>query len=119
PFEQLTDDDWLAAIDSLLMSVVRLTRLAVPHMRARGGGRIINVTSVTVKQPIDNLVLSNAIRGAVTGLAKTLASELARDNILVSCVAPGYTATDRVIELWNAAATREGTSPEALRKRTE
>lgn len=119
PFEQLTDDDWLAAIDTLLMSVVRLTRAAAPHMRARGGGRIINVTSVSVKQPIDDLALSNSIRGAVTGLARTLANELARDNILVTCVAPGYTATDRVIELWNAAAAREGTAAEAVRKRTE
>src|SRR5690606_9261904 len=66
-----------------------------------------------------DLALSNSIRGAVTGLARTLANELARDNILVTCVAPGYTATDRVIELWNAAAAREGTAAEAVRKRTE
>lgn len=119
PFERLDDDDWYDALDSLLMSVVRLSRAAVPHLRARGGGRIINITSVSVKQPIDGLVLSNAIRGAVTGLAKTLANELAPDNILVTCVAPGYTATARVVELWNATAAREGTTPDAVRTRTE
>ena len=63
-------------------------------MRARGGGRIIHVTSISVKQPIAGLVLSNALRSAVTSLAKTLAVELAPDNILVNCVAPGYTRTD-------------------------
>ena len=118
-FERLEDEDWRAALDALLMSVVRLSRAAVPHMRARGGGRIINITSVSVKQPIDGLVLSNAIRAAVTGLAKTLANELAPDNILVTCVAPGYTATDRVVELWDATASREGTTPEIVRTRTE
>ncbi len=94
PFETLSDDDWRGAIDSLLMSVVRLSRACVPHLRARGGGRIINVTSVSVKQPIDGLVLSNALRAAVTGLSRTLANELAPDGILVNCVAPGWVDTD-------------------------
>jgi 3-oxoacyl-[acyl-carrier protein] reductase len=119
PFEAITDDEWRAAIDSLLLSVVRLTRLVIPHMRRRGGGRIINVTSVSVKQPLDNLVLSNALRAAVTGLSKTLASELAVDRILVNCVAPGYTATDRVQELAEATARREGTSADVIQRRTE
>jgi 3-oxoacyl-[acyl-carrier protein] reductase len=88
-------------------------------MRRRGGGRIINVTSVSVKQPLDGLVLSNALRAAVTGLSKTLASELAADRILVNCVAPGYTATDRVKELADATAEREGTSPDLVQRRTE
>ena len=88
-------------------------------MRRRGGGRIINVTSVSVKQPIDGLVLSNALRAAVTGLSRTLANELAADRILVNCVAPGYTRTDRVVELAEAAALREGIAAEAVQKRTE
>src|SRR4051812_9621822 len=108
PFMSLGEDAWTDAIDSLLLSVVRLCRGAVPHMRARGGGRIINITSISVKQPIQGLVLSNALRGAVTGLAKTLAVELAPDRILVNCVAPGYTRTDRVVELASQAAEREG-----------
>jgi 3-oxoacyl-[acyl-carrier protein] reductase len=119
PFEVLTDDDWLGAIDSLLLSVVRLTRAVVPHMRARGGGRVIHVTSVSVKQPIDGLVLSNALRAAVTGLSRTLASELAPDGILVNCVAPGYTRTARVVELNAAVAAREGTSADVVERRLE
>jgi 3-oxoacyl-[acyl-carrier protein] reductase len=119
PFEAMPDEQWIAAIDSLLLSVVRLSRAVLPHMRRRSGGRIIHVTSVSVKQPVEGLVLSNAIRGAVAGLAKTLALELARDNIRVNCVAPGYTRTDRVVELAEASARREGIAAEAVQRRTE
>lgn len=119
PFESLGDADWVSAFDSLVMSVVRLCRGVIPHMRRRGGGRIIHVTSVSVKQPIDGLVLSNALRAAVTGLSRTLASELAADNILVNCVAPGYTRTGRVVELAEQAAAREGISPAEVQRRTE
>jgi 3-oxoacyl-[acyl-carrier protein] reductase len=119
PFAAFDDGAWQAAIDSLLLSVVRLSRGAIPHMRARGGGRMIHVTSISVKQPIEGLVLSNALRAAVTGLAKTLALELAPDNILVNCVAPGYTRTDRVVELADAAAAREGVAADVVQRRTE
>lgn len=119
PFEALSDDDWRAATESLLMSVIRLARGAIPHMRRRGGGRMIFITSVSVKQPIEALALSNALRGGITGLAKTLALELAPDNILVNCVAPGYTRTDRVVELAEAAASREQIAVEAVQARTE
>ena len=117
PFTTLDEAAWLDAIDSLLLSVVRLCRGAIPLMKARGGGRIVNVTSISVKEPIGGLVLSNSLRAAVTGLAKTLALELAPDNILVNCVAPGYTRTDRVVELSTAAASREGTTPEEIERR--
>lgn len=116
-FDALTDDDWTAAVDSLLMSVVRLCRAAIPHMRARGGGRIVHITSVTVKQPVDGLMLSNALRAAVIGFAKTLATEVAADNILVNCVAPGFTRTERVTDLTNATAAREQTTPQAVEER--
>lgn len=119
PFTSFTDEDWRDAIDSVFMSVVRLSRAVVPHMRARGGGRIINITSISAKQPIEGLVLSNALRAGITGLARTIANELAADNILVNCVAPGYTRTDRVLELAAAAAAREGIAEEAVQKRTE
>jgi 3-oxoacyl-[acyl-carrier protein] reductase len=119
PFTAFSDDDWREAIDSVFMSVVRLSRGVVPHMRARGGGRIINITSISAKQPVEGLVLSNALRAGISGLARTIASELALDNILVNCVAPGYTRTDRVVELAEAAAAREGTTAEAVQKRTE
>ena len=118
PFLSIDERAWTDAIDSLLLSVVRLCRAAIPHMQARGGGRIINVTSISVKQPIQGLVLSNALRAAVTGLAKTLAAELAGDHILVNCVAPGYTRTDRVVELSNQAAAREGIPASAVEQRT-
>ena len=118
PFLSLGEEAWADAIDSLLLSVVRLCRAAIPHMRARGGGRIINITSISAKQPIPGLVLSNALRAAVTGLAKTLAAELAPDNILVNCVAPGYTRTDRVLELATQAAEREGIAPADVERRT-
>jgi 3-oxoacyl-[acyl-carrier protein] reductase len=117
PFDALTDRDWYDAVDSLLMSVVRLCRAAVPYMRARGGGRIINITSVAVKQPVEGLMLSNAVRSAVVGLSKTLASELARDRILVNCVAPGFTRTERVTELTAATAAREGVTAAAVEQR--
>jgi 3-oxoacyl-[acyl-carrier protein] reductase len=87
-------------------------------MQARGGGRIINVTSISVKQPIEGLVLSNTLRAAVTGLAKTLSLELAPHNILVNCVAPGFTRTDRVTELAEQASRREGITPEDVERRT-
>jgi 3-oxoacyl-[acyl-carrier protein] reductase len=118
PFTTLSDDDWREAIESLLMSVVRLSRAVVPHMRARGGGRIINITSISAKQPVEGLVLSNALRAGITGLARTIANELAPENILVNCIAPGYTETDRVVELAEAAAAREGLSAEAVTQRT-
>jgi 3-oxoacyl-[acyl-carrier protein] reductase len=118
PYMAIDEHTWLNAIDSLLLSVVRLCRAAIPHMQARGGGRIINITSISVKQPIEGLVLSNALRSAVTSLAKTLSVELAPQNILVNCVAPGYTRTDRVIELSQQAAAREGTTADVIDKRT-
>jgi len=117
PFVSIDEATWAEAIDSLLLSVVRLCREAIPHMQARGGGRIINITSISVKQPIDGLVLSNALRAAVTALARTLASELAAHNILVNCVAPGYTRTDRVVELSAQAALREGKTPSEIERR--
>ena len=117
-FSALSETDWREAVDLLLMSTVSLCIEAVPHLRQRGGGRIINVTSISVKQPVAGLILSNALRPAVVGLSKTLANELARDGILVNCVAPGYTRTNRVIELAEATARRDGVSPESVEQRT-
>jgi 3-oxoacyl-[acyl-carrier protein] reductase len=117
PFVEITDEEWWQAVGLNLMSTVRLTRLVVPHMRARGGGRIINVTSFTVKQPLPNLVLSNAVRLAVVGLAKTLATELAADNILVNTVCPGPIATERLRSLTATYAERESVSYEDAERR--
>jgi 3-oxoacyl-[acyl-carrier protein] reductase len=117
PFMALTDEHWQAAIDSLLLSVVRLCRAAVPPMRARGGGRIIHITSVTLRQPVEGLMLSNAVRGALAGFTKTLATELGPDRILVNNVAPGFTRTERVTEIAEAAAAREGVAPGDVEQR--
>ncbi len=107
PFAAHDDATWAGAIDGTLMNVVRLIRLAVPHMQSAGGGRIVNLTSISVKQPVDNLLLSNAIRPAVIGLAKTLADELGPSGILVNNVCPGLHETARLRAL---AATRAGKS---------
>jgi 3-oxoacyl-[acyl-carrier protein] reductase len=117
PFVEVTDEEWWQAVGANLMSAVRLSRLVVPHMRAQGGGRIINITSFTVKQPLPNLVLSNAVRLAVVGLAKTLAAELAPDNILVNTVCPGPIATERLQSLTATYAEREGVSYEDAERR--
>ena len=118
-FETLTEQDWYRAVDLTLMSAVRLTRLALPHLRAAGGGRIINLTSIAVREPVRNLMLSNAIRAAVAGWSKTLAQELAPHNILVNCVAPGRIDTERVRELDQANATARGITYEEARAEQE
>jgi 3-oxoacyl-[acyl-carrier protein] reductase len=111
-FEAHDDAAWQTAFETLLMSVVRLTRLVLPEMRKRRWGRIVTVTSTSVKQPIPNLVLSNALRAAVTGLSKTLAAEVARDGITVNTVAPGRILTDRLTSLYGGDA--ETTRREAV-----
>jgi 3-oxoacyl-[acyl-carrier protein] reductase len=99
---------WDDAVKLLLRSTVELTRAVLPGMRERKWGRIINVTSIAVKQPVDNLILSNSIRAAVTGFARTLANEVATDGITVNNILPGYTRTERVEQLADATAAREG-----------
>lgn len=107
-FEDFDDAAWEKAVALNLMSVVRLNRAVVPVMRRAGGGSIVNLASISVKEPIRGLVLSNAVRAAVAGLSKTLATELGPDRIRVNVVCPGYTATDRMKELMSARAKREG-----------
>ncbi len=113
-FNDLDDDAWLKAHQLTLMSAVRLIRAVLPAMRARQWGRIINITSVSVKQPIDNLLLSNVYRPGVVGLAKTLSAQVAADGITINNVAPGYTRTDRVLELFQARAAEEGRMVEEI-----
>jgi len=117
-FEDLGDEAWLAAHQLTLMSAVRLIRAVLPAMRAQGWGRIINITSVSVRQPIDNLLFSNVYRPGVVGLAKTLSAQLAAEGITINNVAPGYTRTERVVELFQARATKHGTTVEHELKAT-
>lgn len=109
-FENMADEDWQHAIDSTLMNVVHLVRAVLPHLRARGGGSIVNVASLSAKQPIAGLLLSNAMRPAIVGLARTLANEHAKDGIRVNNVLPGMHLTDRLRELADVRAKSNGTS---------
>jgi 3-oxoacyl-[acyl-carrier protein] reductase len=110
PFESHSADAWHAAVRQNLDSVVELTRDVLPGMKERRWGRIINITSIAVKQPVENLILSNSIRAAVTGFARTLANEVASFGVTVNNVMPGYTRTDRVTELASKNAKLKGTS---------
>lgn len=113
PFESHSAEAWHAAVRQTLDSVVELTRVVLPGMKERRWGRIINVTSIAVKQPVDNLILSNSVRAAVTGFARTLANEVASFGVTVNNVMPGYTRTDRVTELADKNAKLKGTSAAA------
>jgi len=113
-FFDFDDNDWYRAVDLTLMSVVRLIRAAVPPMRQQKWGRIVNITSISVKEPLDNLILSNALRAGVVGLARTLANQLAADGITVNNVAPGYVLTDRVASLSQTQAKAQGKSPDDI-----
>ena len=115
PFESHSREAWHEAVRQNLDSVLNLVRPILPGMKERRWGRIINVTSITVKQPVDNLILSNSVRAAVTGFARTLATEVAPFGVTVNNVLPGYTRTQRVEELAaKNAATRGGTAADAF-----
>jgi len=113
---EISDTAWTTQFEAMFLSAIRLTRLALPGMRARKYGRIMLVTSSGVIQPIPNLALSNALRSGLVGWAKTLASEVAVDGVTVNCLAPGRIATDRVVEFDQARAKREGTTEEQAKK---
>src|SRR6266542_5802879 len=111
-FESLTQEQWEAATRLTLYSALELTRQVLPGMKERNWGRILNITSIAVKQPIENLMLSNSLRAAVTGWARTLANEVAPFGVTVNNLMPGWTRTERVAELARAAAKRESITPE-------
>ena len=113
-FTSLDEANWDHAYEQVLLSVVRFSRLALPGMILHGWGRIINITSISVKQPIDNLILSNSFRAGVTGFAKTLSNEVGKYNITVNNVAPGLTLTNRLYELAVLEAKEKGTSHEEV-----
>ena len=101
-------EEWRKAVDANFLSTVYFAREVIPHMQRQHWGRIITITSITTKQPVADLVLSNAVRAAVVGLVKSLANEFGKDGILVNNVGPGYTATDRLKELAKARSAAVG-----------
>jgi 3-oxoacyl-[acyl-carrier protein] reductase len=107
-------DEWRKAIDTNFLSTVYFAREVIPHMQNKRWGRIITLTSISTKQPVPDLVLSNAARAAVVGLVKSLANELGKDGILVNNVGPGYTATDRLKELARARSASQNKSEDEI-----
>jgi len=117
-FEAHDWDAWQRAVELTLRSAVELTRAVLPGMRERRWGRVLHVTSLAVKQPIDGLMLSTSIRAAVTGFSRTLANEVAADGITVNTLLPGFMNTDRVVELQEVTAAREGVTVAEVARRT-
>lgn len=115
-FLQISEQQWARAFEQNLMSFVRIAAASVPELRKSGGGRLLTIASSSLKQPLPHLVLSNAFRAAIWGLAKTLSRELAPDNILVNVIAPGRIQTERIDEIDRAAAERSGRSLEEVRR---
>ena len=113
-FQQLEEEDWNNAYEQVLLSAVRFSKLVLPGMMANNWGRIINLTSISVKQPVDNLILSNSLRAGVTGFTKSLSNEVAKFNITVNNVAPGMTLTARLYELAVVEAKEKGKSHEEI-----
>jgi 3-oxoacyl-[acyl-carrier protein] reductase len=116
PIDKITKDDWKNSIDLNLLSFIRITDLIIPFMKKQRFGRIIAITSISVKQPLNNLVLSNTTRLGIVGFAKTLANEYGNHNILVNVVCPGPTLTHRMKELINKTVQDTGKSYEEVEK---
>ena len=114
-FDQFDDAAWQSAFELNLLSTIRATRAALPHLRKAGGGRIVNFTSTSIKSPIDNLILSSTFRTGVLALSKTLSGELARDNILVNVIGPGRIQTERMNHLDQLRATKANLTLEQVR----
>lgn len=118
-FDQFDDAAWQSAFELTLLSYVRAIRAALPHMRAGGGGRIVSNTSVSTKQAIDGLLLSNVFRSGLVGLGKSLARELGPEGILVNTVGPGRIDTERIEQLDTIWAEKAGISFEEQRSRSQ
>ena len=117
PFSETTVEDWQDEVNLNLMSTLYFVREVLPLMQKQKWGRVISITSLSVKQPVDNLVLSNSVRSAVSGLMKTLSNEYGQDNILINNVCPGYTLTARLEELSGRLAKAEGVDSNEIQQR--
>ena len=117
PFSETTMTDWENAVRTNLMSTLYFAHAVLPGMRERKWGRFITITSASVKQPLDGLILSNSVRSAVANLVKSLSNECGPDNVLVHNVCPGFTATDRLLDLAGVLAAKENTTRDAIVQR--
>jgi 3-oxoacyl-[acyl-carrier protein] reductase len=118
-FEQITREQWEDAMRLTLLSAIEFARQVLPGMKERRWGRILNITSIAVKQPVENLMLSNSLRAGLTGFARTLANEVAAEGITVNNIMPGYTRTERLEDLANMMAEKQGISPAEFRAKWE
>ncbi len=118
-FTDFHEEDWINAFRLNFISTQSLIELSIPHMIKNRWGRIVNITSIAVKQPVEGLILSNGVRSAVIGMAKTLANELGQYQITVNNVCPGFTLTDRVKQLAQLNAKKRNTTPENVFKEWE
>jgi len=117
-FDTIADQDWQDGFELCLLSYVRTIREVLPYMRQNGGGRILCTTSSSVKETLENLILSNTFRMGVVGMAKALSRELGNDNILVNVIGPGRVGTTRLNQFDNAKAEKLGITVEELKNRT-
>ncbi len=115
-FADMSDEDWYHAFELNLLSFIRTTREVIPYMKKQEIGHIVNIASSSIKQSLDNLILSNTMRPAIVGLAKSLAREFAEDNILINTVGPGTIKTDRVLELNQKKSDEQNVSVEAVKQ---
>jgi 3-oxoacyl-[acyl-carrier protein] reductase len=113
-FRDFVEEEWVSAFEQVFLSVVRFSKLVIPGMIAKQWGRIVNITSISVKQPIDNLILSNSFRSGIIGFSKSLSNEFAKYNVTVNNVAPGYTLTNRLYDLAVSRAKHSGLSHEEV-----
>lgn len=118
-FDQLSREQWEQATRLTLFSAIELVRQVLPGMKERRWGRILNITSIAVKQPVENLMLSNSLRAGLTGFARTLANEVAAYGVTVNNILPGYTRTERLEELAHMMASKQGISPAEFRAKWE
>lgn len=118
-FDAFGDEAWQQAYELTLLSYIRAIREVLPYMRKNGGGRIINSTSSSAKQVLDNLILSNTFRAGVVGLSKTLSQELGKDNILVNVMGPGRIGTARIAQLDKIRAEKSGITVEQVEEDTK
>jgi len=108
PFEALNDTKWEDGVALTLMSTIRCIRAVLPHMRKRKWGRIVNITSIAAKQPINDLVISSALRPGILGLSRVLAAQYGKDGILINSVAPGFMLTGRMQQIGESRAQEQG-----------